>query len=263
MTKRQGAGRSSADRLLQVLDLFTEAESQWTIEQIMAALGGTRPTIYRYVKALHDTGMLAAASPGSYVLGPRIVQLDRQIQRTDPLLQAALPIVAAETSPVIGAVILCRSYRDQVLAVHVEIRDPDLPLQMERGRSFNIAFGSPTIVILAHHSSYQMKRIFQTHGADIAAAGQGEDWGTFRNAMRDIRRAGFFVGHRANRGVYSVSVPVFHHEGACNASLTYTRRADITTPDDVAQMTELVIAAAARLSEQLQNAVPVPDTDSG
>ena len=47
---------NAADRLLTVLGLFTEERPEWTAEEMMQVTGFTRPTLYRYLKSLRDTG---------------------------------------------------------------------------------------------------------------------------------------------------------------------------------------------------------------
>ncbi|MDU1691650.1 MAG: helix-turn-helix domain-containing protein, partial [Bradyrhizobium sp.] len=42
----------SQDRLLAVLDLFSEQRPHWTPDELMRELGYTRPTLYRYLKSL-------------------------------------------------------------------------------------------------------------------------------------------------------------------------------------------------------------------
>ena len=47
------------NRLMQeVVDLFSERASVWSVDDIAAELGYTRATAYRYVGELHDAGLL-------------------------------------------------------------------------------------------------------------------------------------------------------------------------------------------------------------
>ena len=39
-------GTNSADRILSVLNLFTDGNLEWTAEQLMDELGYSRPTMY-------------------------------------------------------------------------------------------------------------------------------------------------------------------------------------------------------------------------
>lgn len=83
----------ATDRSLSVLKLFTLDRPVWTAEEIAKTLDVSMSTAYRYVLALEDVGLVATASAGRYILGPAIIQLDRQIQLTDPLLRTARPVM--------------------------------------------------------------------------------------------------------------------------------------------------------------------------
>ncbi len=81
--------RGSGDRLLAALALFTIERPQWTVEEAAEALGVSATTAYRYFKQLTGTGLITPVAGAGYTLGPAIVQMDRQIQATDPMLIAA------------------------------------------------------------------------------------------------------------------------------------------------------------------------------
>ena len=57
---------------------------------------------------------------GAYSLGPAIIQYDRQIQLTDPLLRVSKPVMTdlLRVAPRGSVVLLCRIFRETVLCVH-------------------------------------------------------------------------------------------------------------------------------------------------
>ncbi|WP_414730902.1 helix-turn-helix domain-containing protein, partial [Arthrobacter sp. Soil761] len=56
--------------MLNVLDLFTEVTPVWSTADLIEALETSRSTGYRYIKTLHDAGLLTAVRNGYYSLGP-------------------------------------------------------------------------------------------------------------------------------------------------------------------------------------------------
>src|SRR5262245_13436439 len=80
---------SSGDRLLAVLGLFSVEQPVWTVEAAAERLDVPAPTAYRYFKRLTQAGLISPVSGASYTLGPAIIQMDRQIQISDPMLNAA------------------------------------------------------------------------------------------------------------------------------------------------------------------------------
>ena len=111
---------TSLNRMLGLLDLFTEREPVWKVEALVERSALSRATVYRYVRELCDAGLLARVTASDYALGPRIIELDRQIRLSDPLFTAGQPVVAelvAETGE-IG--LLASLYGDRIICVHVE-----------------------------------------------------------------------------------------------------------------------------------------------
>ena len=79
-------GTNSADRILSVLNLFTDGRLEWTAEQLMEVLGYSRPTMYRYLRSLKDAGLLVSISNSLLTLGPRVVEMDFLIRKSDPFI---------------------------------------------------------------------------------------------------------------------------------------------------------------------------------
>ena len=82
---------TTSDRVLAVLNLFTLEQPEWTVEGAAGALNLAISTAYRYFRSLTKAGLLVAHTTGRYLLGPAIIQYDRQIRLHDPLITAAQP----------------------------------------------------------------------------------------------------------------------------------------------------------------------------
>ncbi|MBV1868617.1 MAG: helix-turn-helix domain-containing protein [Marinosulfonomonas sp.] len=245
--------KSSADKVLGIVDLFTEEIPAWTVEMLIKELGLTRATTYRYVKALYDAGFIVPGAGSSYVLGPRFIQIDRQIMRSDPLLRAARPLLDANRSKLIGAKILSGFYGDRVLSIHVDKIDNDIALTMERGRSFPLIYGSPSLVILAYLPAYQLRNVYNANAEKIAGQRLGTSWQEFRAEMKKIRKAGHRVGGYDQGSVIGVAAPIFHAPKAVSTSLCYVRNRDICTESDIENLIGQVTETAAKISQELLN----------
>jgi DNA-binding IclR family transcriptional regulator len=118
----------------QVLELFSEAEPVWSAAAVIEALETSRATGYRYIKTLHDAGLLTAVSNGCYSLGPRIIEMDLQIRLTDPLLLASHGVLEDLVDKIGHSALLLTAFRDSVLCVG-EYRAPLNPAnQFNRGQ---------------------------------------------------------------------------------------------------------------------------------
>ena len=158
----------------------------------MAKLELSMSSAYRHVAALAESGLLTTVVSGRYVLGPAIIQYDRQIQLTDPLLRSAQQVMPdlLRYAPENALVVLCRRYRDTVLCVHQLAKGPALPgVSFERGRPMPVFLGSTAKIILAYVPARDLRRIYQDNTAAIKAANLGTSWEEFTASLAVIRKA--------------------------------------------------------------------------
>ena len=100
-----------------MLDLFTEARPQWSPEELMKELGYTRPTLYRYLKSLKDSGFVMPTRGGRFALGPRVVEMDYLSRRSDPLIAAATPHLERLSAAHPCTALVVRWYGEKMLCV--------------------------------------------------------------------------------------------------------------------------------------------------
>lgn len=212
------------DRAVQVLRLFTVEKPDWSVEQAARALGVSAPSAYRYFAALVEAGLLSPSTNAHYVLGPAIIQYDRQIQLTDPMLRAARPIMAdlIRFAPAHSVVLLCRIFRDVVLCMHQVADGEDLPsVSYERGRPMPLFSGATSKAILAHLAPRDLRRLHQVHADAIKAAGLGSDWDEFRAILQKMRKAGHVISaSEVDRERVGIAAPIFSEKRVVG-SLSY------------------------------------------
>jgi DNA-binding IclR family transcriptional regulator len=152
-SKAKVSGESSGDRLLSVLGLFTVEQPQWTVDDAAKQLGVSGPTAYRYFKRLTGAGLISPVSGASYTLGPAIIQMDRQIQVSDPMLRAARGVMHG-LIPRAGdgsALLLCRLFHDRVMCVHQVLGRGRRAGELRRAAGSCRCFAArPPKIILAH-----------------------------------------------------------------------------------------------------------------
>lgn len=236
-----------------MLRLFTIEAPAWTVEEVARVMEVSVSTAYRHVAALTEAGLLTPASAGRYVLGPAIIELDRQIQLTDPLLRAAKPemVELLRFAPPGSSVLLCRLFRDTVLCVHRELAPgPVGEVSYERGRPMPLFRGATSKAILASFAGRDLARLYKTHAAAIAADGLGDDFDAFRRAMTTIRKAGHAVSRgEVDAGMLGIAAPIVGEAGRVQGSLSYV------VPQSEAEQTPhlaaLVMHGATRVEARL------------
>lgn len=217
---------SSLERLLSVLDLFTEERPIWNLEEIIEAKQFSRSMAYRYVKELGDSGLLMPIGRGRFVLGPRIIEFDRQIRVCDPLLAVSQPIMR-DTIDEIGDGMLTLSslYGDRIMCTHQEPESSPLKITYSRGRTVPLFNSSTSRAIVAHLPERRLVKMFLEYRPEISAAGLGEEWDEFREKLREIRRVGICLSYGAiDPGVICAAVPLFSGKSTVVGALCLVQR---------------------------------------
>nr|WP_281411511.1 IclR family transcriptional regulator [Enterovirga sp. DB1703] len=220
----RGAEGSSLTRVLGLLELYTVDRPAWTAEEIAHSCGYSKATSYRYLRALAHAGLIAPDEGGRYVLGPRIIQLDRQIRMSDPLLVSARPVMASMRDRLGVNLILCSIYADRVICIHEEWQSSAVETQFSRGRPMPLFRGAASKIILANLPPSQIKSAMLNCPDEIRAAGLGRTWAEFRGRLREIRRAGFCIADsEVDAGLEGTAVPIFRPSGSVMGCLCMIR----------------------------------------
>jgi DNA-binding IclR family transcriptional regulator len=252
-------GRSkvtTADRVLGVLGLFTIEKSEWTVEEAAKQMGIPVSTVYRYFRELSKTGFLDPFSCGKYVLGPAVIENDRTIRLTDPLIKVGRPALQRliARSGGVGVALLCRIYRNRVMCVHQEPAAlPENTISYERGRPMPMFRGASSKVIFANLPARTAHWFFETHKKEIAAAGLGSDWEMMKLNLRRIRKAGIHITRgEVDAGRVGIAAPVFGRDNIVIGSVTVAIPESEATPQFIANLSALVQATAREIDVGLQ-----------
>ncbi|MEU1692019.1 IclR family transcriptional regulator [Streptomyces sp. NPDC005774] len=245
-------GGASLAKMLHILELFSETEPVWSTAAIIEALETSRSTGYRYIKTLHEAGLLDAVRNGHYALGPRIIEMDLQIRLTDPLLLASHGVLEDLVDKIGHSALLCTAFRDSVLCIG-ECRSPLSPEnRFSRGQRRPLFQGAISKVILAHFPHHRLKAIYARQRKEIENAGLGSTWSTFRKTLGEIKKDGYAltVGE-FNPGVYGVAAPILTEQktalGSVGTAWDENERRDV----DVQHAVLAIKQAAATISERL------------
>lgn len=243
---------SSLNRMLGVLSLFGDARPVIGPEEVVTLLDCSRATAYRYLKALSDSGLLAPAQLGHYVLGPRIIEFDRILRRNDPLLLAARPVMEKYSGGLRANVMICSYYGDKVMCIDRAWPDASVVSSYERGRPMPMFLGATAKSILANLTPYQQRSLMLSHAEEIRHAGLGKDWTEFKARLRSWRKAGVYVSHgEVDKGRIGIGAPIFGESAKVAGSFVFIVSALRTSAGRIAELSEQARLAAADISAAL------------
>jgi DNA-binding IclR family transcriptional regulator len=206
---------SSLARLLSVLGLFSAQSPSLTVDQIAAQLNVPKSTSYRYVQELTKVGLLVRLDK-SITLGPRIIELDRSIRESDPVIRAAAPPMRELADQTGLDVFISKLYGHSLITVHTEFNDYQPALRYGRGRPVPLTRGSSSKALMAFLPAARLRRLFQ----ELAFEG-ASSWENFYEEMQKIRKAGFCrTSGELNEGRTGISAPIFGRGRLVVASIT-------------------------------------------
>ncbi len=240
---------SSLANGLRILDLFMEGRISVHVDDVVKMLASSKATAYRYLGFLCDAGLLSPTSGGTYVLGPRIIELDRLMRISDPLLTSGREVMREVSAHTGLNMLLSSYYRDSIMCVDIAWPDHSIPPNYERGRPMSLFKGAMAKIILAHLSPYQLRNVALNHAPEIRAAGLGEDWKAFRTEMARLVREGYSVtAAELMPGSLGVGAPVFDPDGKILGSVTFAIPEARFRVADQDELRRWITDAAARIT---------------
>ena len=234
--------------------LFAGEQAEWTVEAAARELNLSQSTAYQYVRSLVDSGLLSTYRTGVYVVGPAVMELDRQARHRDPLILAArdeMDALSATLCEHDHVVLLCRLYKLTVMCVDQRTSGTsNRAVSYERGRPMPLERGAASKAILAHLPPRVLRRYFD----QLYPGGSGPSWAEFRTPLRAIRKARLSITHgELDRGRVGISAPVFDEESDIIGSIGLVLSEPPAGTDAMMTgMEQRVIDASARVSATLR-----------
>ncbi len=239
------AGESTPRKMLRILDLIEEATAPVTAETLLETLDFTRSTLYRYLKILTDSGLIAAMPDAGFTLGPRIAELDYRMRQTDTLINASRPVMAELAQSEKGVALLCRRYKDRVLCIHQERGSQAFRSNYTRGLARPLHRGAASRIILAYLNAATINRLQAAEPKEFAAVGLGSTATEVRASLRQIRKQGWDITQaQLTAGVFGIAAPLFDLHGGILGSLSVTIVADALLETDQQRLIDRVLFCA-------------------
>jgi DNA-binding IclR family transcriptional regulator len=183
--------KNSLERVLAVLEVFSEERLEWTPEDLMRELGYSRPTLYRYLKILKDAGFLMSTRDSGVTLGPKVVEMDYLTRRSDPLVLRGVPYLKQLTAAYSCTAMVLRWYGNKILCVASESSTKKPISSYPRGRPMPLGRGAIARSILALLPRPRLVPLIERNLADLRAVGLGDTADDVLKSLRKVRKAGF------------------------------------------------------------------------
>jgi len=243
-------------KVLQVLYLFDDERQRLHIQDIARCLGISAATAYRYVDELIRVQLLERLTVDTYVLGPGIVKLDRQIREHDPLIKVARDIMRGLSERTGGTILLARAHGLMVMCLH-ETRGHHGPTSVsyERGKTMPLFRGATSKVILAHLDEAGIRQLAKENAAALRRAGFPTRPDLLRTHLLALRNSRVvYTRGEVDDEALGWAVPIYFHDHQFLGSLSIvlSRHApDLAAPRLTDQLVRAALRVQGRLEQQL------------
>jgi DNA-binding IclR family transcriptional regulator len=241
---------NSLERVLAVLEVFSEQRLEWTVEELMVELGHSRPTMYRYLKTLKDAGFIMYSRGSSVTLGPKVVEMDYLARRSDQLVSNALPHLKRLTASDPCTAMLLRWYGSKILCVASETSAQKPVSSYPRGRPMPLGRGAIPRSIMAFIPRSQLLPLVAQNLTELTAVGLGTTVEEVVEALRTMRKMGYFVAYgEVTPGAVGIAAPIFDLRQYPIASLCVTIAGSAISSNAIERIGAEVRQAAAQITE--------------
>lgn len=249
MTKIAG---NSLERVLAVLEVFSEDRLEWTPEELMEELGYSRPTLYRYLKTLKEAGLLTSMPNAGFTLGPKVVEMDYLLRKSDRLILNGSRHLKGLTSRYSCTALLVRWYGNKLLCVDSETSTRNPLSSYPRGRPMPLSRGAIARSIMAFLPRRHLLPLIEKMLPDLRSLGLGESVEDVLDQLKKVRKSGVSVAYgEVTPGVVGIAAPVFDAGQAPLASVCVTIAGNLVDGATIEQISADVKATARELSQTL------------
>ncbi|WP_026341778.1 IclR family transcriptional regulator [Actinomadura atramentaria] len=243
---------STAERALDILQLFDDNRLVVGGQDVADALGVARSTAYRYLQSLSAAGFIEEHRPAGYRLGPRVFELARLARKGLGLSEIARPLMRDLVEEIGETVLLTRRAGGSVVCLEREETDHPVRLSYERGHVLPINAGAAALVLLAWASEPEVDEIVAQHGLPRFTGATVTDVNVLRERLERIRADDAAVTRgELDADVLGVAAPIRDADGGVVAAVSVAALSHRVPETEVPQVTDAVRRTAARISDRL------------
>lgn len=243
---------NSLKRGLTILEVFSEDRLEWTPEELMEKLGYSRPTLYRYLKTLKEAGLLSSSPNASFTLGPKVVEMDFLLRKSDALILNGQKHLKNLTERYACTALLVRRYGDRILCVASERSVANPRSSYPRGRPMPLGRGAIARSLMAFVPRRQLIPMIERHMEDLHAIGLGSTVEEVFESLKRVKRAGYAVAFgEVTPGVVGVAAPVYDAGRSPVASVCVTIAGHLVDGNTIDEISAHVRQAGREISDAL------------
>jgi DNA-binding IclR family transcriptional regulator len=244
---------STADRALDILEMFGDERLVLSAAAVADHLGVARSTAYRYLQTLVQSNFLTDDGRAGFRLGMKVLQLSRLARKSYGLSDIAIPAMRALADRFHQTILLTQLMGQAVVCLErEESREQYVRLSYQRGTILNINAGASAQVLLAWLPTGQMDRLLEATPLQRFTDASITDPEKLKSRLAVIKADGYAISEgEVDPDAIGLAAPIFGSSGATVAAVSIVAIRSRVTQSAVDDMLRSVIQTAADLTQQV------------
>jgi len=212
---------ATLEKGIKILSLFNKTTPALNVSDVATQLGLPKSTAYRYLAVLKKHGLIEEdTKPGTYCLGPKILELSQVVSRTS-LRKLALPFMEQLARKTGETAILAGLRKHEGICLQKVEGHHALRVTHERGATFPLHAGATGKVLMAHLSQEEQNATIDDVGLPRFSETTITNPQRLRVELLKIKEQGFAESDGETiLGSYSIAAPIFGRSGRIIAALS-------------------------------------------
>ncbi|GGB39081.1 IclR family transcriptional regulator [Lentibacillus populi] len=211
----------TGDRLLKLLEHFTEEKPEWGVAELSKELELNKSIIHRMLVTLENRNFLKQnLETKKYSLGVKLFELGMIVSRQMNLLDVSKSTIN-DLAEKTGETVLLEVVSDQEsLCVGIKESKQGLKCTSRLGARVPLYAGAPTKVLMAHLTEAEVDNVIKT-GLKKFTENTITDPDKLKKQLKAIRKKGYSVTYgELDLGSLAISFPVRNYKGEVAASIS-------------------------------------------
>lgn len=211
----------SAEKTLDILDLFTLERRELTVPQMAELLNTPTSSVYRYLRSLKNKGLVIESREGVYKLGYKFLEYASIIRADSSLSEIALPIMREVTSITGETCMLTIESNLQAVCLEQVPSPEPVKVSAAQGKILPLHAGASSKALLAFLPESKIKQFIEknilTKFTEKTVISKEE----LLEELKLIRERGYVVTEEeVDVGTLAYGVPVFNMDNRLVAALS-------------------------------------------
>jgi len=244
---------TTIDRLVKVLDCFTQERPTWSLAELAAQLGLPKSTLHRFLVGLEAHGILRQDPTGKrWRLGYRLFTWGRLVEEDATLREIAKPVMR-ELMDASGETAILTVYQGgEVICIEKCETSHPVRLRMDVGSRRGAHAGASSKILMAYLPEEEIQAILEEKGLPQLCANTITDLDELKAELARIRKRGWADSlEETDPGAWGVATPIRDHRGQVTAAVGLAGPTMRHNKEKVRQYVTLCIQAADKISSLL------------